>query len=261
MLNPLPKSLIESAARIINNQPYPPESLVGRVKEAHDSGRYDLTHTTKKDYSGYDVHTFSMTPKKSENAVDFVHRQGRPEVSWHDPEISTLHTPDEEYARTNANLKPESGYHTHVQAERKDGVIYRGMSQEEYDGVKKNGYIKSNGSYNLEGQEHLTYYSKDPSQAQSYAHSFAPVHVKGTGKHKVYIVAVKDPGTEVKIKGTGEDEVGIPHAVSADNILSVHEGRTYAAHPGSYDVRKTWSGYEEGSSSGPTAHVGWKKIV
>lgn len=236
-------------------------AIIGRVKDAHDSGRYDLTHT-KEDTPYGETHKFYAHAKKPANAVDFSPRQGRPEVAWHDPEISTLHTPNPEdmYSRQHPVLKPDSGYHMNVQDEQKEGVIYRGMSQEEFDNVKKTGQIQSHGQYNLEGQEGLTYYSKDPSQAQSYAHSFAPVHVKATGQHKAYVVAVKDPGTDVKIKGTGENEVGIPHPISTKDILHVHEGRAYAGHPGQYDVHKGWSGYEEGSSVGPTVHVGWKKV-
>ena len=165
-----------------------------------------------------------------------------------------------EYPRNHARLNKDSGYHQDIQDDKKDGVLYRGMSHEEFHAMKKDGHIKSKGDYNLGGQEGLTYYSKSPSQAQYYANSFTPAQHKPTGTHHAYVVAIKDPGNHKKIKGTGEDEVGIPDKVSTKNILHVHVGRVYSGQPGKFEVRKEYGGkFVEGSSSGPTSLVGWKK--
>jgi hypothetical protein len=140
------------------------------------------------------------------------------------------------------------------------------MSEEEFKNIKSTGVIKSRGDYNLEGQEGLTYYSRDPGQAAHYAHGFAPAQFKASGRHNVYVVAVKDPNTEVKVAGTGEDEVGIPHAISAEDILHVHVGKAYASYPGSHSINKdSWNKephegkYSEGSSSAPSTMIGYKK--
>lgn len=241
----------------------PKEAIIGRLKAALDSGRYDIT-SSKSVPSRYgdDSVDFETIAKKPPSAIDFHHRKGIPSKSWYDPEISELHTPHptDDFPRTYVRLKPDTGYHGMVQDEKKPGVIYRGMSHEEFENVKKTGQIKSHGQYNMEGQEGLTYYSHDPHQAQSYAHAFAPTHVKGSGAHKVYVVAVKDPGTDVRVKGVGDDEVGIPHPISAKDIIHYHEGRSFAAAPSKYSIVKGYGGFEEGSSSTDSSQVAWKKI-
>ena len=236
----------------------PKEAYVGRVKTAVDSGRYDVVPAKETDREI----EFHITPKKPDNAIEYTARRGDSGKSWYDPKISELHTPypEDDFPRTYARLKQGTGLSNEILDSKTHGVIFRGMSQEEFDSIKKTGKIQSHGAYNMEGQEGLTYYSKDPSQAQSYAHGFAPMHAKGTGQHKVYVVAVKDPGTGVYVSGTGENEVGIPHAISDKDILHVHEGTSYSASPGKYYVYKGWNGFEEGSSFGDSSSVGWKKI-
>lgn len=236
----------------------PKEAYVGRVKTAVESGRYDVVPAKETDREI----EFHITPKKPDNAIEYTARRGDSGKSWYDPKISELHTPypEDDFPRTYARLKQGTGLSNEILDSKTHGVIFRGMSQEEFDSIKKTGKIQSHGAYNMEGQEGLTYYSKDPSQAQSYAHGFAPMHAKGTGQHKVYVVAVKDPGTGVYVSGTGENEVGIPHAISDKDILHVHEGTSYSASPGKYYVYKGWNGFEEGSSFGDSSSVGWKKI-
>jgi hypothetical protein len=72
---------------------------------------------------------------------------------------------------------------------------------------------------------------------------------------------VKDPGTDVRVKGVGEHEVGIPHAISHKDIVSVHQGRAFASVPGSEQARHENGKYVGGSGTTPETHAGWKKIV
>lgn len=240
----------------------PPESMVGRVKSMYDSQRYDITPQHKE--NGIEFHAIAKRPQ---NAVSFHDRKvPNPTIkyeAWHDPEISTLVTPyqEDQFPRTHAVLKPDSGYHQQIQDEPRQGVLYRGMSHEEFQNVKKTGVIHSKGDYNIgKEQEGLTYYSKSPSQAQSYSHSFAPIEGKASGLHHAYVVAVKDPQTGVKVAGTGEDEVGIPHPIKVEDILHVHVGRAYQGSHGSHESVKEWGGkYVPGSGSDPLTSVGWKR--
>lgn len=240
---------------------FPEEAIVGRLKEMRDSGRYKVTH---KEYnSKYDQHEFHVNALPSTNAVFYHHQKGRPDQSWYNPDMAELHTPypEDQFSRTYPKLKTNIGYTPSINEQRTPGVLYRGMSHEEFKNIKSTGQIKSHGDYNLEGQEGLTYYSRDPDQAAHYAHGFTPAQFKASGKHNVYVVAVRDPNTDVKIAGTGEDEVGIPHAISTDDILHVHVGKAYASHPGSHTMTKDWGGnYSDGSSFQPSTYVGWKKM-
>lgn len=205
--------------------------------------------------------------KRPQNSVEFISRKSpKPHIKytgWHDPSISTLSTPhpEDDYPRTHAELNPDSGYTKDVSDKRTPGVLFRGMSHEEFRNIQKTGKIQSNGNSNI-GTEQvgLTYFSKDPKQAQSYAHSFASPENKASGSHHAYIVAVKDPGTGVHVDGTGEDEVGIPHEISKNDILHIHVGRAYAGYHGGSSVYKSWNGYESGSGSTPDTQVGWKKM-
>jgi hypothetical protein len=255
---------VQFRQKISETTEIPKKAIIGRVKSLYDSGRYDITPEHNTD--GRDGIEFHAIAKRPKNAVEFqsrkVPKQDIKTVSWHDPDISTLHTPHPEdaYPRTHAVLKSDSGYHQEVQDEKKPGVLYRGMSHEEFQSIKKTGKIQSKGDSNIgTEQEGLTYYSRSPSQAQSYAHSFAAAENKASGKHHAYVVAVKDPGTDVKVRGTGEDEVGIPHAIKKEDILHVHVGRAYSGTHGSDSVVKEYGEYQVGSGSTPGTYVGWRK--
>lgn len=56
--------------------------------------------------------------------------------------------------------------------------LYRGMEAEEFDSVKKNGYIKSKGEYNFSNQKGETFFSHDVREAFSYATGFAPAGIR-----------------------------------------------------------------------------------
>lgn len=250
----------QGTTNITESADNPDEAIVGNLKTMQDSGRYKITHKGYNDR--YDSHDFIVTAHPPRNAVSFYHQKGRDEQSWYNPDMAEIHTPypEDPYPRTYPRLKASSGYRQDIDDQKTHGVLYRGMSQEEFNNIKKTGIIKSHGDYNLEGQEGLTYYSRDPSQAAHYAHGFAPAQHKASGKHNVYVVAVKDPGTDVKVSGTGEDEVGIPHPISVDDILHVHVGKAYASHPGTHTMVKDWSSkYSDGSGSHPNTYIGWKK--
>ncbi len=245
---------------------FPEEAIVGHLKSMRDSGRYKIEHNGFNDR--YNYHEFTVTSKPPLNAVHFHLQKGRNSPSWFNPDMAEVHTPypEDPYTRTYARLKTNVGFTPEINEQRTPGVLYRGMSEEEFKNIKSTGVIKSRGDYNLEGQEGLTYYSRDPGQAAHYAHGFAPAQFKASGRHNVYVVAVKDPNTEVKVAGTGEDEVGIPHAISAEDILHVHVGKAYASYPGSHSINKdSWNKephegkYSEGSSSAPSTMIGWKK--
>jgi len=250
----------QGTTNITESADNPDEAIVGNLKTMQDSGRYKITHKGYNDR--YDSHDFIVTAHPPRNAVSFYHQKGRDEQSWYNPDMAEIHTPypEDPYPRTYPRLKASSGYRQDIDDQKTHGVLYRGMSHEEFNNIKKTGLIKSHGDYNLEGQEGLTYYSRDPSQAAHYAHGFAPAQHKASGKHNVYVVAVKDPGTDVKVSGTGEDEVGIPHPISVDDILHVHVGKAYASHPGTHTMVKDWSSkYSDGSGSHPNTYIGWKK--
>lgn len=261
LLRKIKSILLENASQNDN-------TLFGSIKTLKDSGRYHIIHDSVESNPGYhDSHNFFAIANKPRGAENFLTRNGddrKSSVGWYDKSISHIKNdhPEEKYSRNHIELNSDSGLHHNIQDSIKNGVIYRGMSHEEFHGIEKNGHIKSNGSANMGGQENLTYYSKDPAQAEFYAHGFAPAQHKATGSHHAYVVAVKDPGTDVRIPGVGENEVGIPHPVNKSEILHVHKAIAYHATPGQYETRvsKYENGVKEGSSSAPHIGIGWKKM-
>lgn len=56
--------------------------------------------------------------------------------------------------------------------------LYRGMESAELEGIKKNGYIKSNSSYNFSNQQGETFFSHQIRTSLSYATGFAPAGIR-----------------------------------------------------------------------------------
>ena len=114
----------------------------------------------------------------------------------------------------------------------------------------------------MEGQEGLTYFSTDPEVAAYYAHGFAPLHFKASPEKPAYVVGVKNPGTGVKVAGTAEHEIGIPHEISVNDIEEIHQGIPYASTASSNRYRKSsWNGeIVKEMLSDPSTFIGWKRI-
>lgn len=110
--------------------------------------------------------------------------------------------------------------------EQNDDVLYRGMSAEEYRGALDQGYIKSQGRYNIgDEQEGLTFFSTNPAQAQSYASNYTPDGFAATPDRPAYVVAVRRPKTIDYV--TGETEMGLRGEIPTSDIVEVYEGRPY----------------------------------
>jgi predicted N-acetyltransferase YhbS len=129
-------------------------------------------------------------------------------------------------------------------------LVYRGMSNAEFEVIKKTGKIQSRGDYNMGGQEGLTYFSTDPQSAEAYANSFAPWKYKATWDKPAWVIAVPkpDPSRVRKVTGTGEHEVGIKGAIPASEIQEVYRGRVVEYDPGVPE------------QVAPSAWLHWEKI-
>lgn len=232
-----------------------------------DPTRYEVTSQKTSDYDPEQIDV-KFRPKLSNTAVPYdYYTQRKRGQHWYEPEIATLSKEDmgEVFERQIPRLKPE--YSTEIKTDLSKKLIYRGMSEDEFQNIMKTGKIKSHGDFNLEGQEGLTYFSTDPTSAQFYAHNFAPLNHKATGIHHAYVIGVENPGTGVHIEGTAEHEVGIPHEIDANKIKEIHRGRAYNISDGEYSFKKDWSKgwrseptYKPGSHMMPTVHLAWERI-
>ena len=142
--------------------------------------------------------------------------------------------------------------------EQSDGVLYRGMSAEEYRGALEQGYIKSKGDYNIgDEQEGLTFFSTRPSQAQSYANNFTPEGFKATPDRPAYVVAIKKPNKIDYV--TGDTEIGLKGEIPTSAIVDVFEGKPYQ-FKSDVVVQTDFGNTKNVYGSPDTALVTWERI-
>jgi len=163
-----------------------------------------------------------------------------------------------------AHAKQKPGVLNSLGLEPQEGVIYRGMSFEEMEELKKTGKIQSKGDMNFGSQEGLTYFSKNPSQAENYANSFAPAKYKAGYNRPAYVIAVRADGLPIKnIPGVAAEEVGVMGQIDASSILDVYEANPTHMRSGRQSLMiDPYSGpnWKTGGSSGANVDVEWKKI-
>ena len=91
-------------------------------------------------------------------------------------------------------------------------LVYRGMSYEEWQFIKREGHIRSKGSYNI-GQENLTFYG-NAETALYYSNSFAPLQ---------YMASFKKPGVVIAVpRKLVMDHEDRPHKIPGGEFA--HEG-------------------------------------
>jgi hypothetical protein len=156
--------------------------------------------------------------------------------------------------------------------DKRDGMLYRGVSAADYEQIQKTGQIQSNGQYNLgTAQEGLTSYGADPLTAASYAGGFAPAQFQPTPGRPNYVIEVKRPDNAIDGNVTPESglrgvegEVGVPGAVPASEIQRVWEVRSYTARPTKVTIRPDSSApdstYGEGSASYQGGSLAYREV-
>lgn len=151
-------------------------------------------------------------------------------------------------------------------------VIHRGMSTREYNNIMKHGVIQSNGSGNLgDEQVGLTYFTTNPSSADSYANMFSIK--KPDPNNPPYIISIKMPSEDriEHVAGTGEHEVGVKGPISVDDIVAVYKGNVIEYTPaskdidtrggrGAYDAQRYRNKEMGHSSSASVSRLHWEKI-
>jgi hypothetical protein len=218
---------------------------------------HSLMQRPKTQWDGRDKHDLTMHPV---GGTPYEYKPGR--TRYYDPTKADLQVfnPGEEYLEhQRAMLRP--GYSEEIE-DLGTGIIYRGMSAEEYQFFLREGRIESTGDYNIGDQQTgLTYWTTEPSMAVSYANSFAPMQHKPTFQHPAYIVAARMPMETRRVKGTGEAEVGVARPILANEIVAIWEGTPYDYNPPSFTVYRQPEGhYEFGGGQGGMVDLVWKRI-
>jgi hypothetical protein len=208
-----------------------------------------------------DAFLIRMAPKVIPKVKKFITKRGKEE--FYDSEISEIKC-KEDYC--SPELKSDSGYSTKFVADR-NGNLYRGVSWEEFQFIKKNGVIQSKGSYNIgESQLGLTYFSEDPEIAAHYGGTFQPYHLVPTFDRPGYVIKIKRPPTDKLDLKMAPQEIGVRGAISVSDIVEVYEIRPFSISPGEVEIRRVWgqgspATFSEGSRFSPSVYVAYKKIA
>ena len=215
----------------------------------------------KKSY--FDERNFNITvkPRMSPNIVEECANVDR--KTFIDKDIAECHVDmiDDKWPRCHCNLKPNSGYHDRIPAEKEPGMIYRGMAWEEFEFIKKTGFIESNCSYNIgECQIGLTYFSADPDTAAHYAGGFQPYPFLPTFARPGYVVKIPRPtDDQLDLVSAPPGEIGVRGRIPVDQIKAVFEVRPYEIQPGKYELRSeryyTPNVLTDGGRMGPSMSI------
>ena len=141
------------------------------------------------------------------------------------------------------------------------GMMYRGMSWEEWEDTVRRGYIESKGSMNIgRDQEGLTYYATTASEAAWYASAGAGVRWKPAIGMPAVVVGVPRRAGE-HVPGTGEGEIGYRGRIGIDEIRVRFEGHLLVTSEGELDLIINPDGtYEDGSMRPPATGVYWTHV-
>lgn len=118
------------------------------------------------------------------------------------------------------------------------GTIWRGMSHEEYQNAKRDGYFQTRGDYNL-GQQSGTLFTTRPSSAESYSNGYAPAEHKPTFARPAHVIGIPDPGIAPSVGG---HEVEVPGRIPFDSVTHHYRGDVWEIATGGY------SAYQEPTS-------------
>jgi hypothetical protein len=157
-------------------------------------------------------------------------------------------------------INPEIENQMKLPSGKEKGYLFRGMSYEEFEGIKNNGYIKTEAQYNFDFQGDMTFFSDEKSTAANYASGFAPWQYAPTIDKPAIMIKIKDPGNHEK--GTTEGEIGIRGKISDESITEVYIGRPVSMVEGYFEIvdNKYNNNVYRGNASTYKSNVVWEII-
>lgn len=235
--------------------------MPGRFSDGN--GRWDYRHQETSGDS-YPRHEYGIHPVSSPTSHTFTNEYGKTYTVHYDPALTRGQTPrpgkfghewdDHEALRNEvSDLKPPPG------------MLWRGMSREEYEKSRDRGYFESEGGHNFDSQQGLTYFSTNPEQAGNYATWFAPADYKPTFTHPGYVVGIPDRpdaprGGDPRRPDPTSTEVGLPGRVPFSEATHHYVGRPSTIRPGMQGVSEGWHGWEESGGAHPSSTIMWSQM-
>lgn len=214
-------------------EPFPLESV--RTVPEHN-GRYVYTYASGPEPGRDGVHVWDVSPTNAPAVDTYTDEWGKTRTIYYDP----------------ARVQPTRGRFGHEWNSREmpgasvealddvpEGLLWRGMSDEEYQAARQNGYFESNGSYNIgDDQKGLTFFSTGIDHAGNYANGFAPSqHQAGFGK-PAHVVGIPMRPWDWEL----EHEKGIRGRIPFSDVTHHYVGHAYAIKPGEERVYEDYMG-------------------
>lgn len=237
------------------------ELIPGRF--SNGNGRWEYRH---RETSGdrYPRHEYDIHPAESPTSHTFTNEHGRTYTVHYDPDLTGGQVPRP------GKWGHEWDDHDALRSEITDlqpppGMLWRGMSREEYERSRERGYFESDGGHNFDFQQGLTYFSTKPEQAGNYATWFAPAAYKPTFTHPGYVVGIPDRpevprGGEPGRPDPTSTEVGLPGRIPFSEATHHYVARPSTIRPGQQGVAQDWHGWQESGGAHPSSTILWSRI-
>lgn len=228
-----------------------PEDFVRNISPDGFDSRWSYETTGYEPRSSDDRYDLSINPVNSPAVIPGEENGLRKKPIFYDPERTELewdelfgHSPTRQ-DRDLSHLAPP------------EGLLWRGMSNEEYENAKRDGYFQSKGDWNFEGQEGETYFSTDPNAAANYANDFAPIQFKPGFGNPAHVIGIPDRPELPRY----EHEVGVPGQIPFSDVVQHYTGHPTAISPGSssYFNDISTGEWSEGGGSGPSVSLAWER--
>jgi hypothetical protein len=226
------------------------------------NGRWDYRHQETSGDS-YLRHEYGIHPVTAPTTYTHTDERGRIHTVHHDPALTGGQEPRPgEFGRPEWP-NPQALRNKITDLAPPPGMLWRGMSREEYEEARDRGYFKSDGNSNFDFQQGVTYFSTDPEQAGNYATWFAPAAYKPTFTHPGYVVGIPDRpdaprGGQPGKPDPSSTEVGLPDHIPFSEATHTYVGRPSTITPGRQGVAEGWHGWEESGGSHPSSDIIWQ---
>ena len=208
------------------------EDLIGEVETGNGRWHYPYSYFSPNTFSGYGMHNWEVAPANAPAVFD-GESYGRKKRFYYDPARVTVE---------NGEFRPQvnhpEGAVFRLEDDPDTDLLWRGMSNEEYEKAKELGYFETNGSYNLgPEQDGKTFFSTQRSSASTYANGFAPWQYTPTFDRPAHVVGIPNR-PDVPRGPLGDDpkshEVGISGRIPFSEVSDHWVGNVAALQPGEW---------------------------
>lgn len=247
--------------------PPPQPQDFGELPDAR--GRYTYEYLGQRDGR----HRWRVVPADAPASMPVRRR----EVTYYDPARATIgphpFDPDSQWVTTRGTqfVDPSTTSHRNEHVDYLDvppGMLWRGMSAEEYQEARQRGYFESKGEHNL-GDEQIgqTFFSTLPSSAANYASGFAPWQYKPTFTRPAYVVGIPDR-PDAPRGPLGDDpsshEVGLSGRIPFSEVQHTYVGRPHEIAPGEIEVSEDLgspTGWSRPVVNHPSPNLRWEPLA